>query len=345
MFEVKMSPVWACAAVLALAVTACGDDGAGTGGGSTSGDGGSSSDGGGSGDGGNASNPSSSGSNNPTTTSGNPQQGSNSASSGGDGGAGPGPGNGGAGPGAGGSDGGSGPGAGGGDEGGGPVFIDVCPEVNTFWVDPVCDICTQANCCDQAAACNADLENCVDEEGAVDPESTLGGPLDECIAESCNAECSWDFSTCDTGLIIPPNEPASFCLDQNCCTEFVACYGADGEDLDACNDCLNENGGDLCDGLIECSDSEGCNDIESPYAICDSGVILFDSTAGEGNYDGAQCLTFACCEEWNDCTNNAASDDDVEACFDCLDAGGGDLCDDVLSCSLTECDLNFGPPQ
>ena len=35
------------------------------------------------------------------------------------------------------------------------------------------------------------------------------------------------------------------------------------------------------------------------------------------------------------------SDDDVADCLDCLDAGGGALCDDALTCAAVSCNIDL----
>ena len=60
------------------------------------------------------------------------------------------------------------------------------------------------------------------------------------------------------GTDLGTGDPATDeCIDTNCCTEFTACFGEDGSNLDACNACLDAGGGALCDGFIACTE-ENC---------------------------------------------------------------------------------------
>lgn len=379
-----------------LALAACGDD---TGTSSGGGNGGSSGDGGNSSQGGNASTPSSSGAS-PTTTGG-----TTSASTGEGPGPGPGPGSGGEGPGPGPGSGGEGPGSGGegpgnggagpgsggdgpgsGGEGpgtgaGGPGSGGEGPGSGTggappacglvgFFIEP-CDTCAVTECCDELEACDAN-GTCQDPDtGEIDAD------LVECLFDECAPECVG--GVCDTGLNYPdPNTDA--CVDPACCDEFTQCYG-DGTNqaqITACNDCVNEGSGALCNGLLACLDQENC----FPTPLCAAGEFtcadgscqplgfvcdqVEDCAGGEDesscagvcdsniqfNFQGTQnvnptlnaCLGNACCAEFNVCTDDGA---DPDACITCLNNGSGALCNGALACEESSgcfagiCDANL----
>lgn len=130
------------------------------------------------------------------------------------------------------------------------------------------------------------------------------------------------------------DEPVNGCGLASCCTEMALCASEDG------SGCVS-SGGTIDTGstqgelLLDCLRNAGCfTNADSP--ICDSGVIL---AGGQPNVaEVAACLGEACCEEFNDCTDG---DGDPGRCVDCLDGGGGPLCDEAIACARAECEFRF----
>jgi len=125
---------------------------------------------------------------------------------------------------------------------------------------------------------------------------------------------------CGTTSSFDEGGPVDTCVEGGCCGEFTACVAVDGSTAEACNSCLMDGGGALCDPFITCTDNEGC--FGGGGGICDSGLSVGDAALDA-------CLSEACCDEANACTANNTN---VEACLDCLQAGGGGLCDDLNGC-------------
>lgn len=184
-----------------------------------------------------------------------------------------------------------------------------------FFGDEVCDPCLLAQCCAEAEACANDQANCLNADSTINPDSTLGGALIDCLSTGCETECGGGGSgICDTGLSFG-DEAIDACLTENCCDEFHACSDADPQ---ACIDCLNGDGGPLCDPAAACLE-EFCTGTGSQ--ICDTGLSFGDEAVDT-------CLGDACCAEFQACVA-----DDPQACIDCVNDGGTDpLCADALAC-------------
>jgi len=254
--------------------------------------------------------------------------------------------------------------------------------VETFFVDPACDTCAIDACCSQIELCDANQASCFDGDGFIDPASTYGGPLLDCLFDGCAPQCVG--GVCDTGLTYP-DPTTDACVDPACCASFTACYG-DGSDpamVTACNDCVNAGGGALCNAFLACVDTEQCfgaafcapgeftcadgacqplgfvcdnvddcsgaEDETSCDAICASGLSFGDGAGGVAEPLNA-CLGSACCAEFTACTSNGAN---TAACITCLDnPAGGALCNAALDCwAASPCDdgicdsgLSYGDP-
>lgn len=121
--------------------------------------------------------------------------------------------------------------------------------------------CLGDACCDEFTACTGDgsdegIQACID---CLDSEA--GGALcDDAVACAVDSGClgGGGSSICDTGLSFQ-DETVDTCLGDSCCDEFNACIG-DGSEaaVQACIDCVNANGGALCDDALACGDAAGC---------------------------------------------------------------------------------------
>jgi hypothetical protein len=206
-----------------------------------------------------------------------------------------------------------------------------CLGGEAFFEDAVCDGCLKASCCDQAEACIADFqaggEDCVlqDGTGAFNQDGALYGALAACLDANCTDECG-GAGVCDSGLSTQDPD-VDACIDANCCTEFTDCFGASGENLDACNACLEAGGGPECDGYLACTDEAGC----FGYQVCDSNLSVTTDEL-------ATCLGDNCCDVVTTCFGE--TEQDFNDCVDCLEGGGGPLCDGVIACDTEfECGL------
>lgn len=184
--------------------------------------------------------------------------------------------------------------------------------------------CLSDSCCDPLDLCTAGAT------GVADCLACLNGEAEDfSLCEDVDA-CSQD--SCDEGLLFVPvcesglgygSIAVGTCLDENCCAAYMACT-ADGEDTDACLDCLQAGQGSLCDAAIACQ-QDLCN-----TAICDSGLVVDD-------IELAACLSTSCCTEYRSCAGDF-SPGDIQLCLDCLDDGGGDLCNAAIACGNAGCD-------
>jgi hypothetical protein len=146
---------------------------------------------------------------------------------------------------------------------------------------------------------------------------------DDCIPYPCvEGICSEGGGICESGLTYQ-DEELDACVSASCCDAFEACT-YDYTDIDGCNDCTSAGGGPRCDAYLACADA-ACGG----YPICDSGLA-------SATPEDAECLGTNCCDQFNACTANGT---DVDACYDCLNEGGGALCNDVYTCIDTFCPL------
>jgi hypothetical protein len=151
------------------------------------------------------------------------------------------------------------------------------------------------------------------------------------------------------------------CMDANCCTqqlqcdvgtECYDCYFGSGNCTDAaiaaseelfsgcypvCQSICEQQpcGNDfqcfdgtcipfdwVCDGFPDCFEGEDefCED----SGICGTGVTVFDQEADA-------CLGEFCCDPFLACSSFG---EDPESCQQCLENGGGELCNDAIDCAI-----------
>jgi hypothetical protein len=134
--------------------------------------------------------------------------------------------------------------------------------------------------------------------------------------EFCN-----DVGICNTGLFTG-DEGVDQCLGDTCCFEFEQCTDF-GEDVGGCIDCFNQFGGPECDGAIECGFSVGCS------SICGTGIATASPFVDV-------CLSNSCCDSWFSCLDGGDQE-----CIDCINSGGGQLCDAFVECACGACNLCF----
>lgn len=198
---------------------------------------------------------------------------------------------------------------------------DTC-ELDTFFVDPACDACALANCCTEAENCLADYQDggtsCLDFDGDFNPNGALANMLFSCLDTSCTDECGGGDGVCGTGLTYN-DAVVDACIDESCCTSFRACVGIDGSNAAACNACISAGGGPLCDDYLECTAENGC----FGWQVCESNLLV-------NSEDVATCLGDNCCDVVTECFGT--TEEDFDACLDCLLGDGGPLCDAVSAC-------------
>ncbi len=142
-----------------------------------------------------------------------------------------------------------------------------------------------------------------------DGGSGAGGPTSSSSGSgSCFDEPVFADEVCDD------------CTQVACCADLTACI----EDIDACTDAEGslDPGTDLGSQLIACM-SSSCHDECGFGGICASGIGFGDAALDE-------CVGAACCNEFEDCTQDGT---DVDACLDCYNAGAGALCDAAIACT------------
>lgn len=173
------------------------------------------------------------------------------------------------------------------------------------------ELCNE--CDDNQFTCNNG--GCIPNEWVCDGDNDCGDNSDEFCGNP---------GVCDSGL--DTGDPQiNACLGDACCLDFEACTSF-GEEVDTCFDCLNEGGGPLCDDAIQCAQASGC--FGGPELdICGTGYST-------GDVQTDQCLTGSCCDGWLSCL-----DAGEDACIECLNAGGGELCDPFWSCACDACGL------
>lgn len=152
------------------------------------------------------------------------------------------------------------------------------------------------------------------------PSTTTGGG--ECLGEQFFTDAA-----CDT------------CAQASCCGDIEACI----EDFqNGGTDCINEDGtfnvdGAIANSLFTCLDSNCATECGNDGAgsICDSGIGFNSDDPDTLAY--AECLSDACCDEFNFCTSNG---DDIQGCIDCLsgDQANYDLCNPANDCAVANCE-------
>lgn len=201
--------------------------------------------------------------------------------------------------------------------------------VEDFFSDPTCDACAIDACCAEVENCVGDIGDCLDANDVIDPDTTYGGPLLACLGASCANPCGVgsDDEICDSniGYLDANNQPdtaLNACVEATCCDDYRACT-SDGADSAACVDCLEAEGGPLCDAAIDCLAESGCLG-----GICGSGL---DSNPPDPAYEA--CIEGSCCVPFDACYGSATSAE-VAACNACLQAGQGALCDALIDCII-----------
>lgn len=221
--------------------------------------------------------------------------------------------------------------------------------------DPDVNACGQANCCDEMLACEADnFANCVDfDTNTIDPDSSAGGPLIDCMEQS---DCFGPVTTFCGGTIgygeDAPPEVIEFleCFNDGCCEAWAVCDD-NGNDPDGCLACLR---GEITDAdgnpdYSRCLPAHLCAN-----ETCEEGLLFFpycESGIGSGGTpEVPQCISDNCCAEYNACTGGPYTDeqlasdeftDEIQACLDCLNEGGGALCDAALACEEANCNTQI----
>src|SRR5690606_37721443 len=140
------------------------------------------------------------------------------------------------------------------------------------------------------------------------------------------------------------------CFNDGCCDAWAVCT-ADGTDEEGCLSCLRGEieGPDGNPDYSRCVPAhlcalETCEDGLLFFAYCDSGI------GSGGTPEVPQCISDSCCAEYNACTGGPYTDaelqsgeftEDIQACLDCLNAGGGPLCDAALACEEANCNTSI----
>lgn len=186
------------------------------------------------------------------------------------------------------------------------------------------NLCAGAACCTEFNICTSGGTNV---NACIDCFADEGGGLCDAAIECAAAACAGGGSViCDTAITYGDVE-LDQCLGESCCEPFQVCVaGGSDEEIEDCLDCLGSAEPDqLCADAVLCIEEE-CPP-QSPAGICESGVTSTDESDDE-------CLGEACCTEFDECTTDGTA---VQDCLDCLDAGGGSLCDDAIACANAEC--------
>lgn len=109
--------------------------------------------------------------------------------------------------------------------------------------DESAELCEPA-CSDTQATCG---------DGECIEEGDICDGFDDCSEGEDEAEelCG-SAEICDSGVTFEGySDSLNLCLGSNCCFEFEYCT-ADGEDIEGCQDCFANGGGDICDWAISC---------------------------------------------------------------------------------------------
>lgn len=161
------------------------------------------------------------------------------------------------------------------------------------------------------------------------------GFSDECNA-CMDSACCAELLACDVGT------ECYVCIFEGTCTDaayaaidalFSVCYPNNcqflceqeqcGPDDFQCFDgsCIPFSW--VCDGRFDCFEGEDEQFCEGD-GICGSGVTVFDQQADA-------CLGDFCCAEFQDCSSGGQ---DPDSCNQCLQNGGGRLCDAAIECAI-----------
>lgn len=109
------------------------------------------------------------------------------------------------------------------------------------------------------------------------------------------------------------------CVGDSCCDLFQQC-SLDGSDPAGCDVCIDQGGGPRCADALRCVRESGCF---QGLELCAAGLTFGDPAIDE-------CLLGNCCLEGLLCTQGGV---DPNGCVDCVDAGGGPRCNDLLLCA------------
>lgn len=110
--------------------------------------------------------------------------------------------------------------------------------------------CFNASCCEELAPCvvDGDQDACVEcLSGHGDDDRCAAA--DRCAVASCGGGLA-SVHVCGTALHVHGLEEAA-CVESACCAEVEACTSG-GDDVAACESCLDDGGGPLCDALRTC---------------------------------------------------------------------------------------------
>jgi hypothetical protein len=202
-------------------------------------------------------------------------------------------------------------------------------EVTEIFLDPACNACALASCCEEAEDCIADFEDCLDDDGGLDPTSRRGAALAACVANGCAEVCGTDPGTgvgdlCDTGLNFGVGQTgdAAFtaCFNDLCCEALDICLGWG---FITCGQCLDgEAEQALCASVDACA-RESCGSPLANVPVCGTDYRV-------AGFDLADCMESSCCEQVLDCVSFGPSGGD--GCNECIADGGGPRCNELIAC-------------
>jgi hypothetical protein len=115
--------------------------------------------------------------------------------------------------------------------------------------------CLGDACCDEYTECTQDA---TDVQGCIDCLQAGGtDPLCAAAAQCADASGCFGYEICEAGVSVPDQTVAD-CVNMNCCDAVTTCFGADGSNFDACEQCIADGGGAACDDLIACDSENAC---------------------------------------------------------------------------------------